>query len=215
MIRKAGLLLFVFIFMESSGAFGQKSAFRQFFDLSLPEIGWVFLHPFSAPKAYKTGNEAREIVDSLKQNNIMDGDTRGGKLDAFKHTYWMARLGQEIRIKWARKLGEAHEKGNKIEFFRNRDTYYPANDSVSSVMDCWNNKLGLDLAKRYPAISSDSLQTKVLQAIRKGRARIVKKNAEGEFLDEKGSVLPRKKLKGQWSNGKVLVPSDYVYPHNK
>lgn len=204
--------ILVVIFLFSRNVVGQPSMAGRFFKLSLPEIWWVAGHPFSAPDAFFAAQEARQWTDSLRKNNSLDGDEKGGKLDAFKHTYWMARMGQKMKLKWACKLGVAHEQGNKIRFFRNPGAYYEANDSVSSAMDLWNNRQGLKLAQKHPALKPKQLREKVMALIKHGKARIVKRDSKGRFLKPNGGAIPKDSLIGRWNNSKTLVPSDYEYP---
>ena len=91
---------------------GQNTTLGQFKKLSCPEKRWVIFHPFVAKKALKVSLEAREITAEIKQQKLLVGTGNGDQIDAFRHTYWMARLAQEIHWRKANRLGKAHEKGN-------------------------------------------------------------------------------------------------------
>src|ERR1700741_2953495 len=126
------LLLFSFIFQLSAQS---PSAVKYFSKLSRPEKCWVIAHPFKAKKAFRITKHVLLDVDSVKASGIIGTDNNGGKLDAFKHAYWMASVAIKIGSRRAKKLGIAHEKGNWIQFKKHQleDTVLP--DSVSAVMD--------------------------------------------------------------------------------
>ena len=84
--------------------------------LSSAEKTWIVFHGFKAKKAYDISLEAEGVTDSIKKNKIIGVDLSGGKLDAFKPSYWMARLTQDIGKRSAYSLGKAHEKGNYQTF---------------------------------------------------------------------------------------------------
>ena len=64
--------------------------------LSKPERTWVIFRAFKAKKAYLISKEVEETKDSIARHGGIGVDNNGGKLDAFKHGYWMARLSQRI-----------------------------------------------------------------------------------------------------------------------
>ena len=68
-------------------------------------------------------------------------------MDAFRHAYWMARLTQSIGRKKALKLGEAHELGNYQDYLSGKVEEVHLPDSMSSVMDRWNNRLGAGIGE--------------------------------------------------------------------
>ena len=78
----------------------------------------------------------------MQVNSVVGKDNNGGKLDAFKHSYWMARLTQGIGKRAAFRLGKAHEKGNYQTYQRRRleDGLLP--DKPSTDMDLYNNNIG-------------------------------------------------------------------------
>jgi hypothetical protein len=72
-------------------SFSQSPA-SSFNKLSRPEKWWVVLHPFVAKKAYKISLEARSISKEIEKDTLLDQDADGGQVDAFRHSYWMARM---------------------------------------------------------------------------------------------------------------------------
>jgi len=182
---------------------------QQFKKLSRPEKCWVIKHIFVAKKAWKITQYVRLQTDSIQKTNILDGDANGGKVDAFRHAFWMASLSQKIRWRKAYRLGKAHEKGNYIDYKKHRleDGTFP--DKVSSDMDLWNNNIGLQIGKTNKGISSDSLKNIVIEYIQNGKMKIIKKNIQGQFINFEGNIIENDSLKGKWENQKVLVNSDF------
>ena len=113
--------------------------------LSSAEKTWVVFHGFKAKKAYDISLEAERVTDSIKKKRIIGTDISGGKLDAFKHSYWMARLTQEIGHKRAKRLGTAHEKGNYKAFKKGKEEDGDVPDKISSDMDFFNNEVGIEI----------------------------------------------------------------------
>lgn len=199
---KIMLLLVVF----SNVLVGQNSSVGQFRKLSCAEKRWVFFHPFVAKKALQLSLEARTVTAEVKQQQILKGIGNGDQLDAFRHTYWMARLAQEINWRKAKRLGKAHEKGNYRQFKKGKleDDVLP--DKISSEMDFFNNEVGLNLGKSN---KEQELKNEVIKLVKEGKCKILKTDADGNFLDENNKIIPIEEFKGKWENRKVLVDSDY------
>ena len=53
------------------------------------------------------------------------------------------------------------------------------------------------------------LKNEVIQIVQEGKCKIIKTDANGNFLDEQNKIIPAEELKGKWENRKVLVNSDY------
>ena len=132
-MNKFSLITILFLIL-SLQLIGQTKK-NGFSSLSSPEKWWVVCHPFKAKKALEVSLRALLVTDSIKKTNTIGVDINGGKLDAFKHTFWMANLSHHIGEKASLKLGEAHEKGNYRSFLRGHpeDGFLP--DKVSSYMD--------------------------------------------------------------------------------
>ena len=187
-----------------SVAIGQSS-FRK---LSRPEKFWVVFHPLKAKKAKRITKEVQLCVDSVKQSGIIGRDGNGGKLDAFKHTYWMSMLSQNIGKKQALKLGKAHEKGNYLQYKKRslEDSILP--DSVSSEMDLKNNEIGVNSIERcHFKISPYELKILVLEKLKDGQLYIIKKDPAGNYLDCQGAVINREAWLGKWNIPKCLISS--------
>jgi hypothetical protein len=184
----------------------QNGSFGQFRKLSCAEKRWVVFHPFVAKKALQLSLEARTVTSEVKQQHILKVTGNGDQLDAFRHTYWMARLAQEIHWRKAKRLGKAHEKGNYRQFKKGKleDDVLP--DKISSEMDLFNNEVGLDLGKMN---RGQELENEVIKLVKEGKCKIIKTDANGNFLDEQNNIIPTEELKGKWENRKVLVNSDF------
>lgn len=193
----------IFVFFLSSAA---QSSFKQFQMLSRPEKCWVIIHPFVAMKAINTTKAVLLTVDSIKKTNIIGIDMNGGKLDAFKHAYWMLSLTNKIGKGRSLKLGKAHEKGNYLDFQKKRfeDTILP--DSVSSEMDLRNNKVGADSQRMFTG-PNDMLKI-ILEALNEGHLFIIKKDKLGNYLYCDGTFIDTNVWKGKWNIPKCLITSN-------
>lgn len=199
--------LYIFFLILPYGLFSQ-SAFTQFKKLSLPEKCWVLAHPFVAKKAFAETKLVWAVVDSVKQTGIIGTDLNGGKLDAFKHTYWMASLCRKIGRKKALKLGKAHEKGNYLQFKKHQpeDSILP--DAASSAMDLHNNEAGIHVSGKCRSYSRKEVQVLILKAIEKGEMQVIKKDAQGNYLDCDGKPIDMNAWKGKWNIPKCVIPSN-------
>ena len=180
--------------------------------MSRAEKTWVLFHPFKAKSAYRISLEAERVKDSISVVGIVGNDNNGGQLDAFKHSYWTARLTQGIGKGAARSLGKAHEKGNYQSFKKRRleDGILP--DKPSTEMDLYNNWIGISIGSVKGSASRSELVHLVIDAVRKGKLRILSKDCNGNFLDCGQKRIPPDSLKGKWNTKKCLVPSNRITP---
>lgn len=194
----------------SSFLANSQSTNKGFFDLSGPKRLWVLFHPFKAKKSLNISIETNKVADSIKLTSVLDGDASGGQVDAFRHAYWMARLRQEIGKSAARSLGKAHEKENYQTFKKRQleDGIVP--DEISSIMDLHNNEEGLKLVKNRSKISQKNLIDKIINAIKEGKMKIIKKDKKGNFLTCEGEIISKQSLKGKWINNKCLIDSNKI-----
>lgn len=159
--------------------------------LSKAERHWVIGHCFVAKRAYRISLEARDKAAKVEADSRLDHDKDGGEVDAFRHAYWMARLTQAIGKKKALKLGDAHERGNYLDYLEGRTEEIHLPDSMSSVMDRWNNCLGATIGEGCRSFTQEQLQERIIDEIMHGRARKLRKNTSGELLDCAGNRLDR------------------------
>ena len=195
---------FLFTILTS---WGQETRCQQFKKLSCAEKRWVLIHPFVAKKAYHITVEVRQIVEELKKDTILKGRGNGLQIDAFRHTYWMALLTKEIGWSRAKRLGEAHEKGNYQMFKKRKLEDGELPDQKGSEMDLYNNTVGIDLGKN---IDVENLKYAVIKAIQSGKCKILKMDERQNYLNCDGEIIPKDSLKGKWLNDKCLVSSDEV-----
>ncbi|MCE3277972.1 MAG: hypothetical protein K0S44_163 [Bacteroidetes bacterium] len=145
----------------------------------------------------------------LKKPAQIGSDLNGGRLDAFKHSYWIAMLSTKIGVKQSLKLGKAHEKGNYLEFKKHRleDSILP--DSASSAMDLHNNQQGVAALGRCAVpITDKSVQQEIMKAIEQGHMMIIKKDKLGNYLYCDGTFIDTNVWAGKWNIPKCLIPSD-------
>ena len=183
---------------------------QSFSKLSKPERTWVTFHPFKAKKAYLISLEAEGVKDSLKVVTIIGTDNNGGQLDAFKHSYWMARLTQGIGKQSAYSLGKAHEKGNYQTYKKRKleDGLLP--DKPATDMDLFNNHVGIRIGRQKDIRSKNKLIQTVLDSVQEGKMRVLLKDSLGNFLDCQQKRIPLDSLKHKWNTKKCLVPSNVM-----
>jgi len=197
------LLLFVIPLMGKS----QNSTLHSFLKLSSAEKKWAIGHLFIAKKAWVITERCHFVTDSLEKTGIPDRDPSGGKLDAFRHSFWMATLSEKIGVRKSLSLGRAHEKGNYRDFKRNRFEEGDIPDKTASNMDLFNNKIGVGIGMVFKDGNEKLIVDSILKAIAKGNMRIVLKDTLGRSCDSTFNPIPLNDLKGKWITPRILVPS--------
>ena len=185
-----------------------QSPKQQFKKLSCPEKWWVYWHPFVAKKALLISMEARTTSKEMEKDSLLDHDADGGQVDAFRHSYWMARLAQEICWRKALKLGKAHEKGDYIAFKKHELEEGATPDSIAGAMDLYNNKVGIVIGKENKLMSKEELRNLLLQRILNGNMKIIRKDIHGNSLDCEGNIIKMKSYQHTWSVPRCLVDSN-------
>lgn len=195
-------------FLTVSISTSSQSSLKDFLKLSGPKKIWVLFHPFKAKKTLKISNETKRVADSIAKTNLLDGDAAGGQVDAFRHGYWMARLTQEMGKRAARSLGKAHEKENYLTYRKRKLENGVIPDEISSEMDLYNNDQGIKLISKGGKVPKKGLIYRIINAIKSGKLKIIKKDKKGNFLTCKGEVIAQEDLKGKWKNNKCLISSE-------
>jgi hypothetical protein len=181
---------------------------KSFHNLSKYEKHWAIWHPFASIKIKKHQSEMYTVYKEAKQQRLLDTFENGGKLDAFRHTFAMAYFSKFVKTKKLRKLGKAHEKANYQQFLHHLpDEDGELSDSLSSVMDLKNNDIALSLIKEVKKLSTEELKQKIIELIKTGNVFIMKRNAQGLYLDCNNQIIPVEKLK-IWNTPKCLVKSN-------
>jgi hypothetical protein len=200
MALKTIILLFCYV-----NCFGQTD------QLSKYEKRWAFWHPFAALKVKKINTRAAIIYNQKDLQLLLDNYGSCGKLDAFRHAFFMAAFARQIKIKKLRKLGLAHERGNYRQFLRSRNEEGELPDSLASVMDLQNNELGFMIGFANKDSSLAALKSLVVHEIIAGKAVIMKRNRKGDYVDCNNVPLEKPAREKKWSQPKCLVASDYRY----
>ncbi|MEA3451230.1 MAG: hypothetical protein U9Q83_04935 [Bacteroidota bacterium] len=190
-------------------AFNIKEYLQNLKYMHFSEFWWLVTHPFIAKKTLDISKHARNIADEYIADTELDGDNNGGMVDAFRHCLWMAMLVQEIKPKAAKKLGNAHEKGNYKDFKKKILEEDSLPDYKSCEMDLKNNSVGLELGKEFLGSDLETLIQLVKKKVTSGVCWKIRKNSMGRFLDENANIIPPKDWIGKWITPKILVPSDF------
>ncbi len=203
---KKHLFFTVLVFLSTQ--FSAQSNWHKFWKESGPIKKWVLLHPFKANRALRISIEANRVSDSIAKTPLLDTDSAGGQVDAFRHAYWMARLNQEIGKCAALSLGKAHERANYRTFKKSQFENNISPDKPSKEMDLFNNKAGLSFTKKGVFRSKNGLIYKIANGILKGDLRIIKKDASGNYLTCDNERIPPEELLHTWKNKKCIVSSN-------
>ncbi len=202
MTRSIALIGIALLFTLASRA--QTSSF---FNLRRPEKLWVLTHPFKAHKAYRISMEVRKVCTEVAKDPRLDSFEHGGRLDAFRHCYWMSQLGCGIGVRAARKLGKAHEKSNYLSFKHAKTVDSALQDSNAVVMDLHNNEIGLQLVIGAAEISNEEMREKIIGFIQEGRLLRLKTDSTGKLLHCDGSPL-QPRIAKEWSTPTCLINSN-------
>ena len=173
------------------------------------ERSWAIFHPIAAIKVKKIYNQGLLIYNNrLEYQKYLDTFNSGGKLDAFKHAFFMAAFAQKVGVNKLRKLGCAHEKDNYSQYLKLRDKLIELPDSMSTVMDLKNNEIGLNIGAKNKNISLSDIKVKVIDKIKTGKCFILKRNSSGIFVDCNNNILEFNKFPSSWGNLKCIVATD-------
>lgn len=199
-------ILFLLVFVPAELIAG---GLKDFFHLSRYEKWWVFTHPFVAHKAYLITKEAKSETEKMVKDSTLDHDKFGGQIDAFRHSYWMAKLAQTMKVKKALSLGRAHEKANYLTFRKNMfDEEGVLPDSVSGAMDLLNNKIGVAIGCNFRGNTKEEIQKVIVIGILEGKMVVILKNESGGYIECNGKLI-QKEEKNRWGIPKCLVHSNH------
>ena len=193
--------LMTFLFLNLSAQKFQKIYESMTFEDKL----WVIKNHDKVLRSVDISKSVIKTMDSLDKVNFLGGNKEGGIFDAFRHIYWMYNLSSEVGEECARKVGEIYEGYGEYIF---KTTEMSGYDSVGRQMDLFNNELGINLAKQN--IKKRLVFSEIRKIIKLGKAKIVKKNQNGEDLDINGEIIPTEEWKKSWNNRRVLVNSNEI-----
>jgi hypothetical protein len=182
------------------------SACSGYSKLSKNQKKWVRKHPFAALKVKKINQRTDVVYAYVKSKNLLDSFENGGKLDAYRHIYYMAMLAQKINPGKLRSLGEAHEEDNYLDYLKGKYENGEPPDSLSCVMDIFNNSVGIELVDdASKTLSPEALSKKCMDAIRSGQAWFFRRDEKGNYVNCHGTVIDMASYKGKWNIPKCLV----------
>jgi hypothetical protein len=169
------------------------------------EFFWALRHPFAAMKVKRVYHKAYVVYQEQKQKQEPDSFSVNGKLDAFRHIFFMAAFSQKIKSRKLVKLGVAHEKANYKQFKCDPKREKVQQDSLSTVMDLTNNLIGIQLGRGCRKCSLDELRNKVLALIYEEKVCYILRNNEGRYISASNEEIPLKDYKGKWFIPFVLI----------
>lgn len=186
--------------------FSSQNMYAQNMSIGWAEKCWALSHPFKIKDAYRITFEVKSICDSLAYNHGITGNA-GGKLDAFRHTYWMALLRQFMSRNACLKLGIAHEKTNYKQFVKldRMDENRP--DSTFCVMDLHNNKQGVFIGEQLKGRSKSDITESIVEAYNSGKLKVCRLSKDNEFLDCDGNRIQLEDFKDSWHMPRCLINS--------
>lgn len=149
-----------------------------------------------------------EMYHLVKKSRLLDTLESGGKLDAFRHAYTMAFLARSIKAKKLKKLGVAHEKGNKRQFDENSLEFGERPDSMACEMDLRNNELGFLIGSQNKTSSNEELKELVIYQIQNGKAWYLKRNLRNEYVDCEGKTIDFSRFIVKWYIPKCLIKTN-------
>lgn len=191
--------------------FTSQICFSQTIHLSRAEKCWAVLHPFAALKIRKIQKQIAPLYHPAQLKAELDSFANGGKLDAFRHTFFMSAFAQKVKVKKLRRLGIAHERSNYKNFLKSETEDGELADSIACQMDLINNELGFRIGKLNKKITHEELKKLVIVELNSGKGTIVKRNKKGQYLDKNERPLNLTLYKRTWNIPKNLASSDYIY----
>ncbi len=172
------------------------------------EWRWAFCYPIVALKCKKALPKAIEIYGQSKKLPELDTLQNGGKLDAFRHTFVMAYLAQKVNKHKLVKLGIAHEKGNEFHYKKHKLEDGERADSLSCVMDLYNNNVGINIGNQNKKIHPDSLKALILKAIAQGDCIYIKRNNLYHYVTCNNQEINFNDFKTRWFVPKCLIKTN-------
>jgi hypothetical protein len=180
---------------------------------SRQEWCWAITHPVAALKVKQVSKKCYFIYNNTPSlKNELDSFSNGGKLDAFRHIFFMAAFAQKVKPKKLVRLGIAHEKANYRNFLKGKKEDREFADSLGTVMDLKNNETGILIGRGNKKAGLSDLKNLVLNEIKNGKAVIMKRRKNGMYEDCNGKLIDTALFSGKWFVPKCMVNSNYVYP---
>jgi len=202
-------LFVILIILHLPYSSSAQSLIREFHKISCAEKVWVITHPFKAKKAFRITSFVRLETAKVKQEQVLDTFPHGGKLDAFRHCYWMATLTQKIGRRAAFSLGKAHERGNYRAFRKSKKEDGEIQDATAVEMDVFNNQQGICIGINNPKTEPYQVRMIVIETIKKGELKTLKRSANGMLTDCFGAAVDiSNRTKKDWKLPYCLISSN-------
>jgi len=176
--------------------------------ISKYEVLWAFKYPIAACKIKKQWPMVIRQYQLVKQSKVLDTLENGGKMDAFRHVYFMAYLINYVKEEKLRKLGIAHEKGNYLQFIKHQLEFSERPDSLACIMDLRNNEVGFELKKALTCFIPDSLANSVIKQIHQGKAWYLKRNEQKNYVSCENEAINLSLYDNNWFIPKCLIPTN-------
>lgn len=200
-IKLCVLILFV-TFLQNS--FSQNFS-KIFCNLDFKDKVWVISKPCSSLKVKKISNEVIYLTNKISKSDFQNSKLSEQEIDAFRHIYLMYKLSSKIGVEKARRFGNIYESYNKHIFFKNPNSGY---DRAGEWMDKFNNEIGIYLYLKYGQISEEKLIQEIGYQIKKGNARMIKKDSIGNSLNVDNKIIESDIWIKNWVNDRVLIQTN-------
>lgn len=200
-IKLCVLILFV-TFLQNS--FSQNFS-KIFCNLDFKDKVWVISKPCSSLKVKKISNEVIYLTNKISKSDLINSKLSEQEIDAFRHISLMYKLSSKIGVEKARRFGNIYESYNKHIFFKNPNSGY---DRAGEWMDKFNNEIGIYLYLKYGQISEEKLIQEIGYQIKKGNARMIKKDSIGNSLNVDNKIIESDIWIKNWVNDRVLIQTN-------
>lgn len=200
-IKLCVLILFVTFFQN---CFSQNFS-KIFFNLDFKDKLWLISKPCSSLKVNKISNEVIYLTNKISKSDFQNSKLSEQEIDAFRHISLMYKLSSKIGVEKARRFGNIYESYNKNIFFNKPNSGY---DRVGEWMDKFNNEIGIYLYLKYGQISEEKLIQEIGYQIKKGNARMIKKDSIGNSLNVDNKIIDKEIWIKNWVNDRVLIQSN-------
>lgn len=200
-IKLCVLILFV-TFLQNS--FSQNFS-KIFCNLDFKDKVWVISKPCSSLKVKKISNEVIYLTNKISKSDLINSKLSEQEIDAFRHISLMYKLSSQIGVEKARIFGNIYESYNKHIFFKNPNSGY---DRAGEWMDKFNNEIGIFLYLKYGQISEEKLIQEIGYQIKKGNARMIKKDSIGNSLNVDNKIIESDIWIKNWVNDRVLIQTN-------
>ena len=200
-IKLCVLILFVTIFQN---CFSQNFS-KIFFNLDFKDKLWIISKPNSSLKVKKISKQVTDLTNKISKSDFQNSKLSEQEIDAFRHISLMYKLSSKIGVEKARRFGNIYESYNKHIFFNKPNSGY---DRAGEWMDKFNNEIGIYLYLKYGQISEEKLIQEIGYQIKKGNARMIKKDSIGNSLNVDNKIIESDIWIKNWVNDRVLIQSN-------